>query len=145
MGTKRDHAFKTLSPVPGTERVCKTFAGIVTTVPGYLCYVPCTARQALMSQAPPVHQTLYYISEIQTISYKDHRIIPSPTEEQSKAQRGAIIHMRSHSQKGRSWEVHVVRVFRETESRLGRGARVVPRLPASRHRHLLGVMKMFSN
>lgn len=51
------------------------------------------------SPAPAIHHTLYHTSEIETISFKEDSF-PSPTKEKSKAQRRAILCMRSHSQKG---------------------------------------------
>lgn len=100
VGIKRESAFKALSPGPGTECICKRLAGIVKAVPGYLCYVPCAACQAPTAPDLTIHQTLYHIHEIKTISYKEDMTILSPPEEIPKAQRGAIICTSSHSQQG---------------------------------------------
>lgn len=73
------------------------FVNTVISTPRYLYRPLYTACQAPTCLAHTMHQTFHHISEIQTISYKKDRIIPSPVEETSKAQRGAVICMRSHS------------------------------------------------
>lgn len=74
-------------------------ASTVIIVPRDLYYVLCTACQAPKSPGPTMHQILYHISEIQTMSYKGDINPPSYRGEIQGSER-AVICMRSHSQKG---------------------------------------------